>query len=500
MVRGLAFGPSVVPGTTTSAMIAAMLPSSRAPHPARAGTLAGLALLAAAVGCGESDECRAAFQVCDIASADCREHVFVQTACARGHEGRDVPPVHTITRDEFAVLLQSGQPPTADEQRVDAQSATAMRMLDLLPPGESSSDAAAIEAYARNVLAFYSRSDETVTIVETNLGDVDRETACFVLSHEFVHAQQDIDVGLQDFFDAHVTSTDSNTAIRSVTEGEAVLFSNVTLSHRAGQNITTEEFAAYYSAQQENLREAAAGASSVDEAAAAITELSSSFPYPFGGELVTARWLDDDMAGVLELYDDPPLSTATVLRTLAGAEPANLLDVPALSTSTLPAGWSIIVDDTLGAWILFAVARRNDFDALAAEDLAEDWAGDRLLVAGGPTAAEVALAWTLRFGSDLSAERFAAIASTPPPEGVRSVRHEGHDVTMILAVDEESLALWEATFETAHVEPAPGSLGHDAAPRSAPRSAQASPRRLGPPLPRPVDDPRAPRSSPVLLP
>lgn len=467
-------------------MIRRMLaPARAATSSARAGTLAGLALLAAASGCGESDECREAFQVCDIASAECREHVFVQTACARGHEGRTVPPVHTITRDEFEELLRSGAQPTADEQRVDAQTATALRMLDLLPPGESSSDAAAIEAYARNVLAFYSRSDETVTIVETNLGDVDRETACFVLSHEFVHAQQDVDVGLQDFFDAHVTSTDTNTSIRSVTEGEAVLFSNVTLSHRAGQSLTREEFTAYYSAQQENLREAAAGVASVDEAAAAITELSSSFPYPFGGELVTARWLDDDMAGVLELYDDPPLSTATVLRTLAGAEPANLPDVPEISTGTLPAGWSIVVDDTLGAWIMFAVARRSDFDALAAEDLAEDWAGDRLLVAGGPTAAEVALVWTLRFGSDLSAERFAAIAGTPPPEGVRSVQRSGHDVTMILAADEESLALWEDTFETAHVEPAPGLVG-----RSAPRSA--APRRLARPLPPPVDDSHAP--------
>jgi len=465
-------------------MIRAMSSSSHAPRSAHAGTLVGLALLAVGPACGDEDPCEQPLQLCDIASAGCREHVFVQTACARGHTGGTAPIVHTITRDEFVEILHSENEPDAEAQRIDAQSAAALRMLDLLPPGETSSNEAAIEAYAHNVLAFYSRSDTSVTIVETNLGDVDRETSVFVLSHEFVHAQQDVDVGLQDFFDAYVTSTDSNTAIRSVTEGEAVLFSNVTMARLPDKSITAEVFAQYYADAQAGLREAAAG-----ESDAAYTELSSSFPYPFGGELVTNRWLVDGIEGVLALYDDPPLSTATVLRTLAGAEPANLPDQPALSTGPLPEGWTIVSDDTLGAWILFAVARRSDFAEDLATELAEDWAGDHLLVAGGPTAAEVALAWTLRFGSDTSAERFAEIADVKPPEGVRSVEHDGHDVTLVMAADEDSLALWQGTFETAVLEPAP-SLRSDDVPRSAPYR-----RRLAPPLPWPIDDPRVtPRS------
>lgn len=448
---------------------------------ARAAVLLGLAGVSS--GCADDEGCDETLRVCDIGSAACREHVFVQTACARQHDGRTVPTVHTITRDEFEAMLRDEPPPSTSEQRVDAQSAAALRMLDLLPPGTTSSSDAAIEAYARNVLAFYSRGDRSITIVETNLGEVDDESAVFVLSHEFVHAQQDVDVGLQGFFDEHVVSTDSNAAIRSVTEGEAVLFSNVTMSRRDGLSLTAELFERYYDEQQAGLREAAAGASE-----AALTDLASSFPYPFGGELVTDRWLADGISGVLDLYDDPPLSTATVLRTLAGAEPANLPDPPALSASTLPEGWAIVVEDTLGAWIMFAVARRSGFDEAVAQDLAEDWAGDRLLVAGGPTAAEVALAWTLRFGSDASAERFAQIADTPPPEGVRSVQRDGHDVTLVMATNPDALALWEGTFETAVLEPAP-SLRRDDAPRSAP----AERRRLAPPLPWPIDDPLAPR-------
>lgn len=443
---------------------------------------AGLALLAVPLGCGDEADCEQPLEICDIGAAGCREHVFVQTACAREHAGRTVPAVHSITRDEFEALLREGPEPTAEELRIDAQSATALRMLHLLPAGETSSDEAAIEAYARNVLAFYSRSDASVTIVETNLGEVDDETAVFVLSHEFVHAQQDVDVGLQGFFDAHVTTTDSNTAIRSVTEGEAVLFSNTTMARQPGLSLTASVFDAYYAQQQQGLRDAAAGVTEPGVPAAAFTDLSSSFPYPFGGELVTDRWLDEGISGVLDIYDDPPLSTATILRTLAGAEPANVVDVPTLSTGELPAGWSVVADDTLGAWILFAVARRSDFTETSASELAEDWAGDHLLVVGGPTEAEVALAWRVRFGSDALAERFAGIASSTPPEGVRSVERNGSDVTLVVATDAESLALWETTFEAAVVEPAP-SL----------RSAPAR-RRVAPPLPRPVDDPRDPRA------
>lgn len=459
------------------------------PSSARGGRLAGLVgLLVPAVvptlGCGDREDCGDPLEICDIASAECREHVFVQTACARGHDGRTVPTVYTITRDEFEGLLREGDEPTAEQLRADAQLAGALRMLDLLPAGETSSNEAAIEAYARNVLAFYSRGDASVTIIETNLGDVDRETAVFVLSHEFVHAQQDVDVGLQDFFDAHVTSSDSSTAIRSTTEGEAVLYSNLTMSRQAGATLTAGAFAEYFAQYQQGLRDAAAGASDGEEAEG-YTNLSSSFPYPFGGELVTNRWQREGDGGVLDLYDDPPISTAAVLRTLAGRDPANVVDLPPLSVSTPLEGWSIVAEDTLGAWITFAVARRSGFVEDSAMALAEDWAGDHLLVVGGPTDAQVALAWTVRFGSEDSAERFAALGDVAPPEGVRSVEHEGHDVTLVIATTAEDLTAWEGAFEAAMLEPDPGF-------RSAP------PRRAAPPLPPPVDDPRTPGGSLVL--
>lgn len=465
-----------------SAMLVRRMPSPRrgTPPPLASGRLVGLALLLPLVACGQ-DDCDEPLEVCDIASAGCREHVFVQTACARGHTGRTVPTMYTITRDEFEAWLREGEEPTAEQVRTDAQIAGALRMLGLLPPGQTSSIEATIHSYARNVLAFYSRSDASVTIVETNLGEVDRETAVFVLSHEFVHAQQDVDVGLQDFFDEHVSSSDSNTAIRSVTEGEAVLYSNVAMSRQPGASLTPQAFADYYAQSQQGLRDAAAGIAPEGQPAAGYTDLSSSFPYPFGGELVTGHWLSDGDAGVLGIYDDPPISTATILRTLAGHEPANEVDRPPLAASTLPEGWSIATEDTLGAWILFAVARRSGFAEESAQALAEDWAGDHIMVVGGPTDAEVALAWRLRFGTEASAERFAGLGEVAPPEGVRSVEHEGHDVTVIMAADDEALALWQTTFETAAVAPE-GSL------------RAATPGRAAPPLPRPpVHDPRAPR-------
>lgn len=428
--------------------------------------LAGLLVLCA--GCRDDDPCEDSLQLCDIGSAECREQVFVQTACARGHAGRTVPQVYSITRSEFEDLLRGSEEPTAEQMRVDAQAATALRMLALLPAGETSSEEAAIAAYAASVLAFYSRTDESVTIVETNLGTVSRDVSVFVLSHEFVHAQQDVDVGLQDFFDEHSITEDTNTATRSITEGEAVHYSNLTMARRPGVVLDAEIFEQYYAERQQELRNVASGLTS----GSGYTDLSSLFPYSFGGELVTDRWFAEGDQGVLDFYDDPPGSTAAILRTLAGDDPRDELDTPAILADPLPSGWSIVIDDTLGAWVLFAFARRSGIDEATATALTRDWAGDRFLVAGGPTEAEVAVAWTLRFFGEGSAQQLAQVDAFAPPEGVRSVRQEGRDLTVVLAVDADSLPDWEATFQTAQVEGAPG-------------FRQATTARLAPPLPRP---------------
>ncbi|MEM9454089.1 MAG: hypothetical protein AAGF11_07910 [Myxococcota bacterium] len=430
--------------------------------------LAGLAgLLALGVGCADEQSCEDSLEVCDIGSVECREHVFVQTACARGHSGRTVPRVFSITRDEFEALLRQGDEPTDAQVRADAQIATALRMLSLLPPGQTSSDEAAIASYAASVLAFYSRADASVTIIETNLGDVSAETSVFVLSHEFVHAQQDVDIGLQDFFDEHANTADATAATRSVTEGEAVHYSNVTMARQPGASISPGIFDTYYAEQQQDLRDAASGVSS-----ASYTSLSSSFPYPFGGELVTERWFAQGDPGVLDLYDTPPGSTAAVLRTLSGADPRDQVDTPLLTAEPLPARWSVVADDTLGAWVLFAVARRSGIDEVTASALAEDWAGDRLLIVGGPTSADVAVAWTVRFLDEASAQQLAAIDSIAPPEGVRATRQQGRDLTMVLAADATALVEWETTFQAAQVD-------------GAPEFRQAAGARVAPPLPRP---------------
>ncbi|MEX1366630.1 MAG: hypothetical protein AB1Z98_26125, partial [Nannocystaceae bacterium] len=371
-----------------------------------------------------------------------------------------------------------GAPPTEDEVRVDAQLATSLRMLGLLPPGQTSSDEAAIAAYASSVLAFYSRADASVTIVTTNLGDTDLETEVFVLSHEFVHAQQDVDIGLQDFFDEHATTSDGGTATRSVTEGEAVHYSNLTLARRSGLSLTPQLFDEYYAAQQQVLRDAAAGSPDSD---VGYTDLSSLFPYSFGGQLVTERWFSGGDPGVLELYEAPPPSSGAVLRTIDDQQPL-ALDPVTVSVGTLPEGYSLVAQDTLGAWILYAYALRSGIDEPTASALAKDWQGDEIVVAGGATETDVAQAWALRFGDPSSAQALAAITTVAAAEGVRSVRVSGRDATIVMTQTEDQLAQWDAVFPAAAVEP-----GQELVTSSATRAPR---RRL---LPAPIDDPRGPR-------
>lgn len=393
-------------------------------------------------GCHDDGECEEKLRVCSIDEADCRAHVFVQTACARGFDGREVPEVHSITRSEFADSLR-GDPPTAEQQREDAQTATALRMLALLPPGQTSSDDESVSAYAQNVLAFYSREDRSVTIVETNLADADRDTEVFVLSHEFVHAQTDVDIGLQELFDANVDSTDSEMAMRALVEGEAVHYSNVTMARMPGRTVSESGFESYYREWQADRRAAAA------DPAIGFTELRASFPYPFGGAFVTSRWFEGGAEGVLALYDDPAHAASAYMSRFGAEGPA---DVPPLSADPLPEGWSVVVDDTFGAWFLFAFASRATSPGTVADTLASEWRGDRILVVGGPNDGEVALAWKVRFAAVSAASSFSAVLGNAPPEGVRAVEVAGNDVTMIMAPDDATLATWQGTFATAHVE------------------------------------------------
>lgn len=425
----------------------------------------------APLACADGGECDEPLKICDIGSAGCREHVFVQTACARDFDGREVPVVNTITRDEFEETLRDDDEPTTDEAREDAQLATGLRMLALLQPGETSSSDAAIATYARNVLAFYSREDKSVTLIETNLGDADRDQQVFVLSHEFVHAQQDVDVVLSDFFSAYVTSTDSDMALRSVTEGEAVLFSNLTMARQPLASLDEDAVRRFSDEQQDALREAAGDPSGAD-----FTDLRSSFPYPFGGDLLADRWFADGRSGVLGFYDDPPPSTAAILRTLDG-ETASEVDIPSLAADELPEGWGVLVEDTFGAWLTFAIARRGGISESSAIELAHDWLGDHVVIGGGPTDAEVALAWRFRFGSEASAQAFARIDDVPPPEGVRSITVDGRDVTLVQAVDAQALAGWEDAIERAVVEPGPV-LRSEPVGRGMPRTNRVDPRRF----------------------
>ena len=398
--------------------------------------------------CAEDGECEQPLHLCEIDDASCQEHVFVQTACAREFEGRDVPPVRSITRAEFEDELRGdGPPPTEADVRSDRQLATALRMLWLLPDDATSNDEASIEAYARNVLAFYSREDEGVTIVSTNLGDAVREQQVYVLSHEFVHAQQDVDVGLQPLFDEYATSLDSGIALRSLTEGEAVHYSNLTIAHQRNHSIDEQSFASYY-ADREQERERDARDPLVD-----FTTLTQAFPYAFGAHLVTERWYAEGSQGVLAMYDAPPSSTADVLRQLAGLS-ATTPDMPELSAEPLPEGWTVLADDTFGAWVGYAVALRTGEPA-SRTVFASEWLGDRIIVVGGENEADVALAWRIRFASGAGAASFDAFVAA---EGVEAHERIGTLVTIVVASSDEVLTTWQDIFTAAQVD--------DAAPRS----------------------------------
>ena len=167
-------------------------------------------------GCsGDDDEGRASLEsVCDIKRGACQRAIFDAAAEVRGQLTATMPPVQTITLQQFADMLaaQSGQ----DDGEESVWNAL-LPLLTLRPAGSSLSDAAT-EEQVDGVAAFYSTDPKGITVIDR--GPSDPQDDVFVLAHEMVHALQDQEIGLESLL-TQPRSLDSLVAIKALVEGEA---------------------------------------------------------------------------------------------------------------------------------------------------------------------------------------------------------------------------------------------------------------------------------------
>ena len=385
--------------------------------------LALLALLAGAAGCSDDDsdlvtaplpECPDHdYTPCDTRSAACQQRLLSLAGCVYG--ATEVPdvPVHVVSEAEFRDALEAGQAEVAQEQTEEDVAATELlesALVDLrLVEVGALSDEASIDSIVESFVGVYQDPELGVILVDRRTPQNTAE-ADSTLVHEFVHALQDAQYGLDDWSEPYRTSTDQVLAIRSVIEGEATYYGLRVGYAMLGHPAHLTDWEGVF----ENLR--------TDLDARALGDLSpyvagaATFPYGYGGTLAYRAWLERGQGFEAELIEAPPLSTGNVLRQLFpdDIEAAEEFELP---EPTATGDYTLLDHEVLGAWLLRMLLVKFDLDDSDAQPLAGTWTADHLWLYRDAEDRRAWL-WQLQLTTDSAASFIADLLELESPPGI----------------------------------------------------------------------------------
>lgn len=335
----------------------------------RSGTL----VCALALGC--SDEARdpscsaEGHRPCDLRDQACRTELFRLVACVDGpaasaHE----PDVDFVARDAHArdaLSAAAAQPVPARTTELERGYA----LLGLLEAGDLEPVALA-RRRLQHLAAFYSVESGRVTVLVDDPAETLVAPALhFALAHEYVHALQDQEHGLQPFFEARQGSYDEILGARTVCEGDAQI--RAALALHPGGDVLERAGAAF----RELVAHAETGP--LDEPAA-LLESSYHFPYVYGARFVYQERARAGAAAAARLFAAPPSGSADVFGALETGARGSFGDRSPPAVPRLPAEYTLLGDDMLGAIVLHDYLARRTGNLELGRAAALDWNGDRI--------------------------------------------------------------------------------------------------------------------------
>ena len=283
------------------------------------------------------------FEACDTLQEACQTRVFETMKCLRQMPDAFMPPVRVLTSAEQLAEFQGEI--TEDAAAVKAQIVTerALLLLHLAEKGELSPDNQA-QVFVDTTAAYYSHDTGVVTL-SAQEGDEPRdlESETLTLSHEFVHALQDQDVGLGGFFDG-VDSFDDYLGRSSLVEGEATMQEGFVSAAiwGFGENPDFREHFTYWLTRV------------TDEMKGSPLLMAPRYvPYTYGSRFVYNVYEHGGLDEVRARFHEPPHSVLPILLSV------DQLDEPAVESFAelaAPArdGFEQVASDTLGPWVLRA--------------------------------------------------------------------------------------------------------------------------------------------------
>ncbi|MFI5352769.1 MAG: hypothetical protein ACHQZS_07375 [Candidatus Binatales bacterium] len=224
-----------------------------------------------------------------------------------------------------------------------------------------------------------------------------------LLAHELTHALQDQHFAVDQQLEKLDDNDDRQLALKSVAEGDATLAG---LGYAAGQ--MNDETVKILVARLDQLpAQFAALTAGVPEA---LSE-PLIFQYSAGAHFVGEAFHRGGWKAVDELYRSPPQSSQQIMH------PAFYFDHPVLPANitirgyqqVIP-GWQKDYENCMGALMLQVILKRNLGPDAPEVQLADRWAGDRMVVLRKGN--KLTILWVVFFRDDRSAQRFAAAYGT----------------------------------------------------------------------------------------
>ena len=281
--------------------------------------------------------------------------------------------------------------------------------LGLLPAG-SSLEQMELDLESGQVIGFYDPTSKGLYVLSQSGGVGPTEK--FTFSHEYTHALQDQNFGLDKLARDTPDQGDRDLARTALPEGDATL----EMTMWAQANLSIGDLLAIAGTSI-----AAPGADQLAKAPAILRD-TLEFPYDVGLTFVQGIYNQGGWAAVDKVYANPPASTSQILHPelyTNGVQPV-AVTAPAVPAS-LGSGWKQTMADTLGEFQLRiwleGEAPTND-QTTAATTATANWGGDRVALYEGPNGAWAVVLhteWRSEAGAtaftDAATQRLVALGS-----------------------------------------------------------------------------------------
>jgi hypothetical protein len=326
-------------------------------------------------------------------------------------------------RQRLAEQFEKDNPP--DRIAVAEETLKALGLL----PADADLGELYVDLLGSQVAGFYDPETKELVVVSRSGRIGANEKVTF--AHEFVHALQDQQFGLEGIEVDAVGQGDRSLGRLALVEGDATLAMTLWLSKHIGPDELQELLVVDPEAQAQL------------EAMPAILRETLLFPYQQGLIFVNGLWARSGWPAVDAAYDRLPDSTEQVLHPEKYEARELPVEVPldaAAVADAMGAGWSGTPEDTLGEFQLTVWLRENGVPALDATAAAAGWGGDRMTYLRGPDGSW-ALVMRTAWDTATDADEFGTAASTAvdgAPAGT-VIRAAPTEVVVVLASEPAAL-------------------------------------------------------------